>query len=124
MKNNKITSFILVAGLVILIIFTIVITYNFIPNYESDSYYAKDEDITSHIENLIIKDGKLEIKTSGDPILYCVKPTKSTPTKNSLCWHKITDNYATINVILYKKYYVWIKDQDGKISPAKSISAK
>ena len=38
MKNNKLTSFILSGGLVIVVAFTSVITINLMPNYESNSY--------------------------------------------------------------------------------------
>ena len=44
MKNNKLTSFILIGGLVIVVAFTSVITINLMPNYESNSYYVKVND--------------------------------------------------------------------------------
>ena len=71
---------------------------------------------------LEIKNGKMTVITSGDAIEYCVKSTKSTPTDNALCWKKIENNKATISVYDYEKYYVWIKDTEGKVSSPMSVN--
>lgn len=124
-KDNNMTVFIVVAGLVVLIVFTSVIAYNFISNHESDSYYAKvDEEMTAKIENVEIVDGKLNLLTIGDPIAFCVKSTRTKPTLNSLCWNALENNKASINIFSYKKYYVWIKDSEGNISEATSVKGR
>ena len=124
-KDNNMTVFIVVAGLVVLIVFTSVITYNFISNHESDSYYAKvDEEMSAKIEKVEIVDGKLNLLTKGDPIAFCVKSTRTKPTLNSLCWNSLENNKASINIFSYKKYYVWIQDSEGNISDATSVKGK
>ena len=124
-KSNKQTTFIVVAGVLIIIVFTGILAINLLPNYESDSYYVKIEDeMSAKVEALDIKDNKLNITTSGDTVEYCVKSTRTTPDKNSICWQKITNNTASISIYKDKKYYIWIKDTTGKISIPMSINTK
>lgn len=123
MKNNNITSFIIVVGLLVLIVFTSVITINLLPNRESNSYYVKvGDNMSAKIETINITNGKLYIETSGDPIQYCVKSTKSKPKSNSLCWSSIINNNASISIYQGKKYYIWIKDDLGNISEYLSVN--
>ena len=70
-----------------------------------------------------IENGKLIITTSGDPIEYCVKSTRTAPTDNALCWKKVENNTASVSVFKYKKYYVWIKDEVGNISNYLTINS-
>ena len=123
LKNNKSTTFIIIAGVLVLSVFTVIAVYNIFPkNHESNSYYVKvGEEMSAKIEDFEIKDERLIITTSGDAKEYCVKSTKSTPTENSLCWKKIEDNTATISIYAYKKYYIWIKDTANSISSPLSI---
>lgn len=124
-KNNNMTSFIIVTGLIVLLVFTAVLGINILPNYESNSYYVKvGDEMSAKIEALDIKDNKLNITTSGDAIYYCVKSTRSTPESNNICWKKIENNTASISVYKYKKYYVWIKDTNNIISSPMSINIK
>lgn len=117
MKNNNATSFIIAAGVLVLVVFAGVVAFNLLPNRESNSYYVKvGDDMSAKIESVNIEDGKLLITTSGDPIEYCVKSTKSTPTSNAVCWNKVVNNTASISIFQGKKYYVWIKDDAGNIS--------
>ncbi len=126
MKENKGLTFMISAGVFVLIIFTAVIVYNLMPqNNESNSYYVKVEDeMSAKVEALEIQNSKLNITTSGDAIKYCVKSTKSIPDEKSICWKEITDNTATISIYEYKKYYVWIMDANGKVSSSMSINTK
>ena len=71
-----------------------------------------------------VKNGKLDITTSGDAKEFCVKPTKSTPDINNICWKEIKNSTATITVYQNKKYYIWIKDNKDKISSPMSINTK
>lgn len=117
MKKNNTTSFIIVAGVIVLSVFAIVIAINLLPNRESNSYYVKvGDEMSAKIETVNIIDGKLIITTSGDPIEYCVKSTKSVPTINAICWNKVINNTASISIFQGKTYYVWIKDEQSNIS--------
>ena len=124
MKNNSKITFIIVSGILILVIFTFVATINILPRIiSSDSYFVKvEDDMSAKVEALEIKNGKMTVITSGDAIEYCVKSTKSTPNDNALCWKKIENNKAIISVYDYEKYYIWIKDKEGKVSSSMSVS--
>lgn len=117
MKKNRSTSFIIVAGIFVLIVFAVILGINLLPNYESNSYFVKvGDEMSAKIESVNIVDDNLIITTSGDPIEYCVKSTRTAPTDNALCWNKVENNAASISVFNHKKYYVWIKDESGNIS--------
>lgn len=124
MKNNNKTTFIIVSGILVLVVFTFVATINILPKItSSDSYFVKvEDDMSAKVEALEIKNGKMTVITSGDVIEYCVKSTKSTPTDNALCWKKIENNKATISVYDYEKYYIWIKNIEGKVSSPMSVN--
>lgn len=126
MKNNNFTSFIVFGGVVILCVFTIVAIINLLPrNNESNSYYVKiDDEINAKIETLDIENNKLIIMTSGDAMEFCVKSTKSTPSSNNICWKKIENNIGSISIYQQKKYYIWIKDTNNKISSPMSINTR
>lgn len=125
MKNNKKTTFIIVAGIIILIIFSSVLTINLLPNYESNSYYIKPKDnMKAKIESINIIDGKLIIRTSGNSLEYCAKSTRTIPTINALCWSEIRNNEASVSVFPNKKYYIWIKDNEGNVSNYFTINSK
>ena len=123
MKNNNSTTFIVVSSIFVLCVFAFVVAYNILPNNkESNSYYVKvGDDMSAKIETVEIHDGKLYITTSGDPIEYCVKSTKSKPDSKNLCWNKIENNKVESNYFTYKKYYLWIKDSDNRISGRTTI---
>ena len=124
-NNNNMTSFITVAGVIVLVVFATVLAINLLPNYESNSYYVKVEDeMSAKVEALDIDNNKLNITTSGDAVEYCVKSTRTTPESNNICWKKIENNTASISIYKYKKYYVWIKDTSGNISSPMSINTK
>ena len=124
MKNNNKTTFIIVSGILVLVVFTFVATINILPKItSSDSYFVKvEDDMSAKVEALEIKNGKMTVITSGDAIEYCVKSTKSNPTDNALCWKKIENNKATISVYDYEKYYIWIKNIEGKVSSPMSVN--
>lgn len=124
-NNNNMTSFIIVAGVIVLVVFATVLAINLLPNYESNSYYVKvGDEMSAKVEALDIDNNKLNITTSGDAVEYCVKSTRTTPESNNLCWKKIENNTASISIYKYKKYYVWIKDTSGNISSPMSINTK
>ena len=125
MKNNKHTTFIIIAGALVLGVFIYVVAYNMIPkNRQSNSYYVKvGETMSAKIDAIKIEGNTLTISTLGDAKEYCVKTTKTTPGNNNLCWKAIENNTANIQIYNYKKYYIWIKDTSDNISSPMSIDA-
>lgn len=122
--NNNMTSFIITAGVVVLIIFTGVVYFNMIPGKESASYYVSiQDDLSDKIKSFDITGNELNIITKIDNIEYCVKTTKSTPDDKNLCWNKIKDNKGTMKIMLHRTYYVWIKDEGGNISDYLTINS-
>lgn len=123
MKGNNQTTFIILSGAVILIVFAIVLIINVLPDDSSNSYYVKvGDDMSAKIESVHIENHELILETSGNPIEYCVKSTKTAPEINSVCWKEIVNNLASISVFPYKKYYVWIKDNENNISNYVSVN--
>ncbi len=123
MKNNNMTTFIIVAGVLILIIFSVTLSINLLPNYESNSYFAKPSDnMIAKIENITVENGIMTITTSGNPTYYCAKVTRTTPKQNSLCWKEIKNNKVSVSIFEYKKYYIWLKDENDNISNYTSLN--
>jgi hypothetical protein len=124
MKNSKSMSIIIIMGISILAVFTYIVAYNLLQNNNSsESYYSKvEENMQASIDSLEINNSYLNIETSGDAQYYCAKLTRSTPEIDSICWSKINNNISRVSVLAYKKYYVWIKDSNDKISNYKSIN--
>lgn len=125
MKGSRQTSFIIIAGVLVLGVFTFVVAYNLLPrNRQSNSYYVKvGETMSAKVDSLNIDGNVLTINTLGDATEYCVKTTRTTPDNGNICWKKIENNMAEINIYNYKKYYIWIKDASGNISSPMSIDA-
>lgn len=116
MKSNS-STLIVLSGIFILSIFSFVIAKNILQNNNDDKYYAKpNEDMIARIDKITKGEDKLIITTIGNPVAYCLKTTKSIPQNNSLCWNKIENNKVEVSYFKYKKYYVWIKDNEGRIS--------
>lgn len=124
MKKNNTISFIIVASVAILIVFTGVIYVNLLPNKESDSYYVKiHEELTNKIKSFDITNNILSIKTIGDNLEYCVKTTKTTPKENNVCWVKIEDGEGHMNILAHRTYYIFIKDEGGNISSYLTVNS-
>lgn len=116
MKNNN-STFIIISGVIILSVFSLITAKNILPDNNNDKFYAKpNEEMTSKIEKVEKENDKIVLTTIGSPNEYCLKTTKSTPESNSLCWNKIENNKIEVPYFKYKKYYVWIKDNEGRIS--------
>ena len=49
-------------------------------------------------------------------MLSTLKGAFHVPSIDSLCWNKIENNKVESNYFTYKKYYLWIKDSDNRIS--------
>ncbi len=126
MKGSKQTSFIIVAGILVLAVFIFVVTYNMLPrNRQSNSYYVKvGETMSAKIDSINIDNDTLVLTTLGDAIEYCVKSTRTTPGPGNICWKKIHDNKATIQIYNYKQYYIWIKDTSGTVSSPMRIDSR
>ena len=92
-NNNNMTSFIIVAGVIVLVVFATVLAINLLPNYESNSYYVQvGDEMSAKVEALDIDNNNLNITTSGDAVEYCVKTTRTLPNETALCWNKIINN--------------------------------
>lgn len=116
MKSNS-STFIALSGVLILSVFSFIIAKNIIPNNNDDKYYAKQsEDMIARIDKITKENDKIVITTIGDSTEYCLKTTKSIPSVDSLCWNKIENNKVEVSYLKYKKYYVWIKDTEERIS--------
>lgn len=88
-NNNNMTSFIIIAGVIVLVVFATVLAINLLPNYESNSYYVKvGDEMSAKVEALDIENNKLNITTSGDAVEYCVKSTRTTPESNNILLEK------------------------------------
>ena len=93
-----------------------------LPDSDNNQYYAKpNENMIAKIESITKENNKLIITTTGDSTEYCLKTTKSVPSIDSLCWNKIENNKVESNYFTYKKYYLWIKDSDNRISGRTTI---
>ena len=105
MKNNS-STFIVLGGVFILIVFSFIAAKNIIPDDNNNQYYAKpNEDMTAKVDSVIKENGKLVITTFGNSTEYCLKTTKSVPSVDSLCWSKIDNNKVVTSYFEYKKYY-------------------
>lgn len=120
MKNNN--AIIITLGVFIISIFSIVIAKNLLPE-STTKYYSKPDEIANvKIEEITKEKDMIKIKISGEPAEYCIKTTKSTPSNNSICYNKITNNYIEAPGFSYKKYYIWIKDKNNKVTERIVIS--
>lgn len=116
MKSNS-STFIITTGVFVLAVFSFIVAKNILPNNDNDKYYSKPtEEMTARIDKIEKNNDKIVITTIGAPIAYCMKTTKSIPDNNALCWNKIENNRVEVPYFKYKKYYVWIKDDEGRIS--------
>lgn len=116
MKSNS-STFIITTGVFVLAVFSFIVAKNILPNNDNDKYYSKPtEEMTARIDKIEKNNDKIVITTIGEPIAYCMKTTKSIPDNNALCWNKIENNRVEVPYFKYKKYYVWIKDDEGRIS--------
>ena len=121
MKNNN-STFIVLGGILVLSVFSFIVAKNILPDSDNNQYYARpNENMTAKIESITKENNKLIITTTGDPTEYCLKTTKSVPSIDSLCWNKIENNKVESNYFTYKKYYLWIKDSDNRISGRTTI---
>ena len=115
-NGNDTGSFLLIAGVLILGIFTYVSAKNILPNNSSDSFYSKgDNDVKINIESIKDEEGKLIITTSDD-VYICAKKTKSVPSGDSLCWKKTTARKLETSIYSGKTYYIWLMDDNKNIS--------
>ena len=117
MDNKNSSSSLILLGILILGIFTYISAINILPNNSSNSFFSKDNgEMNTVITNLSLENDKLIITTNNNEATICVKQTKSEPSNNSLCWKNTVNNQITIRVFVGKTYYIWVKDNENKIS--------
>lgn len=114
MKSNNGKSFLIIAGIIILCVFSYVAASNMVRDTSGDSFYAKVNG--AKIEDIKISEGSLIVNTSGGANRVCVKTTKSIPNSNSICFKDVDENRATFSIYVGKIYYIWVMDNSGKIS--------
>lgn len=122
MKKDKMSVFIIVSGLFIVLVFFIVLKNNINTKYESDSFYAKDVNTTNaKILSCSVKNGRLLVTTTNEAYQICIKTTKSVPLENHICWKDLENTSFSQSVYNNKQYYIWVKDKLGNTSKVKSI---
>lgn len=114
MKSNNGKSFLIIAGIIILCVFSYVAASNMVRDTSGDSFYAKVNG--AKIEDIKISEGSLIVNTSGSANRVCVKTTKSIPNSNSICFKDVDENRAIFSIYVGKIYYIWVMDNSGKIS--------
>ena len=117
MNNNmKGETFIITTGLIILIVFAYISTFNILSKNSSNSYFSKDDNkINATIKEMNFSKGTLKLYTDND-IMVCVKQTKSTPATSSLCWKEVKNGEVNFSIYEKKTYFIWLKDKDNHIS--------
>ena len=115
MKNNNVATFIIIASVIIITVFTSVCSYEFLKKNETDPYYSqvvtgKEPQIVSitSMENSIV------VRTKNAEKI-CVKTTVSKPKANSMCWEKVENNVHEASLIININYYVWVMNEKGEI---------
>lgn len=117
MDNKNSSSSLILLGILILGIFTYISAINILPNNSSNSFFSKDNgEMNTVITNVSLENDKLIITTNNNEASICIKQTKSEPSNNSLCWKNTVNNQITIHVFVGKTYYIWVKDNENKIS--------
>ena len=117
MDNKNSSSSLILLGILILGIFTYISAINILPNNSSNSFFSKDNgEMNTVITNVSLENDKLIITTNNNEALICVKQTKSEPSNNSLCCKNTVNNQITLRVFVGKTYYIWVKDNENKIS--------
>ena len=106
-KDHK--TFLVIVGAIILGVFVAISMINM-------GGFDKYQLSTNIIKGINYDDGKLTVKTRADIVSVCVKPTKTDPTLDSLCWVDTIDNRAIISIYEHKTYYIWVKEDNGIIS--------
>ena len=125
MKKNNLTTFIVITGFIILVLFIYIAVVNLNGNEESIFYSSKTEsNMEAKPEYVDIVNNQLIIKTTGGKAYYCIKTTKSEPSVNSLCFNELENNFASVYVLPYKTYYVWIKDSNNVLSEPIKVNSK
>lgn len=125
MNNSmKGETFIIVAGFIILVIFSYVGATNILSVDSSNSYFSKnDNEINATIKEIKFSQNQLKIYTD-DNIMVCVKQTKSKPTVSSVCWKEVKDGEVSFSIYEDKTYFIWLKDNDNHISESISYNTR
>ena len=110
MNNKKKNTFLVITGAVILGVFIAVSMIN-IPFANSEEYMLS----TDIVHSVDYSDGKIFISTRDSIVSVCIKPTKSEPSKDSLCWIEGDNNIYSTSIYENKTYYIWIKDDNSNV---------
>ena len=126
-----------IIGTLIVVVFFFVIILNILPDTSntSNSLVISDDINTStnintneangaKIISLSMENDKLKIVLDDGVSEYCVKTTKTKPSVNSICFKRVDTNIVYTSIYKYKKYYIWTKDYNGKISNYTSVDSR
>lgn len=117
MKESNIKTFFLIIFLMVLFVLVYVSTRNILDSKKNETSYATiATEVDKKITNIEKNNDSVEFNLNNDVHYYCVKSTKTTPTVSSLCWTKTNLKSVNIGLIIGKKYYLWIMDDDKNIS--------
>ena len=129
-----------IVGTLIVVVFFFVLILNILPdtsNSSNNSVISNDitenntainKDNGAKIISLSMENDKLKIVLDDGVSEYSIKTTKTKPTMNSICFKRVDTNVDTnivyTSIYKYKKYYIWTKDYNGKISNYISTESK
>ena len=113
-----------IIGTLIVVVFFFVLILNILPGTNINT----NETNGAKIISLSMENDKLKIVLDDGVSEYCIKTTKTKPTMNSICFKRVDTNVDTnivyTSIYKYKKYYIWTKDYNGKISNYTSVDSR
>ena len=126
-----------IIGTLIVVVFFFVLILNILPdtgNSSNNSVISDDINTSTNINtnetngakiiSLSMENDKLKIVLDDGVSEYCIKTTKTKPTMNSICFKRVDTNIVYTSIYKYKKYYIWTKDYNGKISNYTSVDSR
>lgn len=116
MKKKSNSLLILILGVLVVSIFSFVVVNNLKDNNSNNSYQANiNEQMSTKIKLFKTEENKVKINVTDDIIYFCIKTTKTKPSNKSICWKEVVNGEAISSIYLYKKYYIWIMDDNGMV---------
>ena len=127
-----------IIGTLIVVVFFFVLALNIMPSNGSNKNLSTNSVISNNISSSIntnetngakiislsMENDKLKIVLDDGVSEYCIKTTKTKPTMNSICFKRVDTNIVYTSIYKYKKYYIWTKDYNGKISNYTSVDSR
>ena len=119
---NKTLKATLVFILGVLCAFASAIVYNKILRpKDNETSNKRDEHLISNEVEIVKLGSMIQLIGNSNIKRYCVKAKNETPNKDDECFKDFEDDEATFE-ILKDNYYIWVEDEEGKISDSIVIS--